>query len=138
MKRFEVYWADFDFRMRVRLLEDENPVLCAEFWRMLPFKAIFAASMSAGEMFKVAVPRSFSPVPPEKCVMLPNEPDGTIVAYGASSLLVKYGVIAEPFISPRLAIIETSDIPSFRQLAVKLRDAYFFTKVINVAEVRGI
>ncbi|MCX8126006.1 MAG: DUF3830 family protein [Dehalococcoidia bacterium] len=138
MKRFEMYWADFDVTIRAQLLEDDNPTNCAEFWRMLPFKAIFAASMSAGEMFKVPVPRSFSPQPPEKRVFLPQEPDGTIVAYGSSSLLIKYGVIAEPFLCPKLALINQTDLASFRHLAIALRDAYFFTKVIHIAQLRPV
>ena len=53
-----------------------------------------------------------------------------------SSLLLKYGTVAEPFNSPIVGRIAEADLDRLRSVAMKLRDAYFFTKAVNVATLR--
>lgn len=135
-RRFEIEWPDFDFVVPVDLLDDENPELCEEFWRELPFQTIFAGSMSAGEMLKIPIPFSLSMAPEEKSVFFPEQPAGTIFTLGWSGLLVKYGIVVEPFRLPRIAMIPEEELDRFRIVAEKIRDAYFYTKVINIATLR--
>jgi len=135
-RMFEMEWPDFGVTAGVNLLDDENPKLCEEFWQALPFRTIFAASMSAGEMFKVPVPIIMSEAPPDKLRFFPDEPPGTIFVGPAGSLLLKHGTVAEPFRLPIIGRMPESELEKFRGVAVKLTDAYFFTKEINIATLR--
>jgi len=130
-RKFEIEWSDFDVTISVDLLDDENPELCAVFWQTLPFQTVFAASMSAGSMLKFPIPRILPVVPPEKLVLLPDEPPGIIISLGMGSLLLKYGIVAEPFRVPRLARITQKELDKVSNVATKLREAYFFTKEIK-------
>jgi len=129
-------WADFGVSIPVELLDEENPEICEQFWQALPFRTIFAASMSAGEMFKIPIPATLSGAPPEKLVLFPEEPPGTIIPRRMSNLLLKYGTVAEPFMSPVLARVPPEALGKLRDVAQKLRDAYFFTKEVNIATLR--
>jgi len=135
-RKFEVEWADFGTTVTMELLDEENPELCEAFWRSLPFQTIFAASMSAGEMFKIPIRRALPPAPPEKLRPFPEEPPGTLSLLNVGSLLLKYGTVAEPFRIPRIARVPEEELDKLRNAAVKLRDAYFFTKEINIATFR--
>jgi len=133
-RQIEVEWSDFKAAITADLLEDENPELCEAFWQRLPFRTIFAASMSAGEMFKVPIPFILPDPPAERLVHFPDQAPGTILSLSMmSSLLVKYGTVAEPFKLARLARIVPEDLDRFKVVAIKLRDAYFFTKEVNLA-----
>ena len=137
VKQFEIEWPDFNVTITADLNEEENRKLCADFWNALPFETIFAASMSAGEMFKVPVPVSLADETGAKLRHFPAEPPGSILSLGfMGSLLVKYGVVAEPFKIPRVGLISNADLVKFQPVAIKLRDAYFFTKVVNKAFFR--
>ena len=135
-RKFEIEWSDFNVTVTVDLLDDENPELCEQFWQTLPFQTLFAASMSAGDKLKLPIPRILPVVPPEKLVLLPDEPPGTIISLGMGSLLLKYRIVAEPFRVPRLGRIPQEELDKVRNVAIKLREAYFFTKEINIATVR--
>jgi len=135
-RKFVIEWTDFGVAIPVDLLDEENPEICEGFWQALPFKTIFAASMSAGEMFKIPIPVTLPFAPPEKLALLPDQPPGTIISLGMGSLLLKYGTVVEPFMVPRIASIPNEDLGSLRDVAIKLRDAYFFTKDINFALFR--
>lgn len=135
-RQFEIEWPDFGLTVPVDLFDEENPELCEAFWQCLPFQTILAGSMSAGEMLKIPV---LCPLPMTKSAKLgffPEEPVGTIINIGMGSLLLKYGTVAEPFRSPRLGRVPEKALDSLREVAIKLRDAYFFTKEINVANLR--
>jgi hypothetical protein len=137
MRQFEIEWPDFKVTVTADLNEKENPKLCEEFWKAMPFQTIFAASMSAGEMFKVPIPVSLADETGAVLRHFPAEPPGSILSLGfMGSLLVKYGVVAEPFKIPRIGLISSADLVKFQPVAVKLRDAYFFTKVVNMATFR--
>ena len=129
-------WADFGVTITAELLDEENPELCEAFWQSLPFQTIFAASMSAGEMFKIPIPVTLPTAPQEKLMPFPNEPLGSIISLGMGSLLLKYGTVAEPFMVPRLARVPQEELDKLRNVAMKLRDAYFFTKAVNIATLR--
>jgi len=135
-RKFEVEWADFGITVTMELLDEENPELCEAFWQSLPFQTIFAASMSAGEMFKIPIRRALPPAPPEKLRFFPEEPPGTLFSLGMGSLLLKYGNVAEPFRIPVIARVPKEGLDKLRNAATKLRDAYFFTKEINIATFR--
>jgi len=132
-RKFEIEWPDFGVTIPVNLLDEENPQLCEAFWQSLPFQTIFAASMSAGEMFKIPIPRTLPGAPPEKLVLFPEDLPGTIFSLGMGSLLLKYGMVAEPFRIPRLARVPEEELGKLRNVAEKLREAYFFTKKIYIA-----
>ncbi|MCX8126993.1 MAG: hypothetical protein N3E40_07675, partial [Dehalococcoidia bacterium] len=97
---------------------------------------IFAASMSAGEMLKIPVPFPLPTAPPEKNVYFPDLPPGFFISMSYSGLLLKYGVCAEPFRFPKVARVLPEDMDKLRAVATRLRDAYFFTKEINIATIR--
>ena len=133
---FEIYWPDFETVVEAKLCDEENPELCEQFWKHLPFDTILAASMSAGEMFKIPVPFSLPMTSPDKMVLFPEQPPGTIVSGIMGSLLLRYGVVVEPFQLPRLALIPEAQIPLLKEISYRLRDAYFFSKEINFATFR--
>jgi len=137
-RQFEIEWPDFGITVPVDLFDGENQELCEAFWQCLPFQTIFAGSMSAGEMLKIPIPLTLpmSSQEKEKLAFFPNEPLGTIISIGMGSLLLKYGTVAEPFIAPRLGIVPQEELDKIRNVAIKLRDAYFFTKEINIATLR--
>jgi len=135
-RRFEIEWPDFGAVVPVDLLDDENPELCEEFWQGLPFQTIFASSMSAGEMFKVPIPFVMTPTHGEKLMLFTEEAPGTVFAHGWGGLLLKYGLVAEPFRLPRIGRVPEEELDKLRNVAVKLRDAYFYTKEINIATLR--
>jgi len=135
-RKFEVEWADFGINVTMELLDEENPEICEAFWQSLPFQTIFAASMSAGEMFKIPIRRALPTAPPEKLRHFPEEPPGTLFSLNVGSLLLKYGTVAEPFMLPRIAMVLDEELEKLRNVATKLRDAYFFTKEINIATFR--
>lgn len=135
-RKFGIEWPDFGVVIPVDLLDDENPELCEEFWQALPFQTIFAGSMSAGEMLKIPMPFSMTPASLEKRVLFPEQSPGTIVAHGWSILLLKYGTVAETFRLARIAMVPDEELKKLRNVAIKLRDAYFYTKEINIATLR--
>lgn len=90
------------------------------------------ASMSAGEMLKAPIPFTFPPVSEEKLVFVPSEPPGMVFGM-PNSLIIKYGIIVEPFRLPRIGKIQEKDIEKLKSCAVRIRDAYFFTKELNKA-----
>jgi hypothetical protein len=132
-RKFLVEWPDFKTSLECLLLDDENPKLCDAFWNGLPFETILAASMSAGEMFKVPVPMKLPISPQDTRVFFPEQLPGTFLALGLGSTLLKYGEVAEPFRLPRFARVLEKDLPHFQFVVPKLREAYFFTKVVNKA-----
>jgi hypothetical protein len=133
-RQFKITWPDFDVTVHATLADRENPLLCEQFWKGLPFETVFAASMSTGQMFKVPVPFILPDKPEGKLTFFPDVPAGTIVSLAyMGSLLVKYGIVVEPFRLPRLASISPRELNAFMGVAQKLRDAYFFTKVVNFA-----
>jgi hypothetical protein len=134
---FEAYWPDFNLGVDAELFDDECPEMCNKFWSRLPFETVMAASMSAGEMFKVPIPFTMPMPSKDKFVLFPDQPPGTFVYisnYG--SLLLRYDRVEEPFVSPRLAMIPQEQIPQLKEVAYKLRDAYFFTKDIYFVTFR--
>jgi len=133
---FEIVWPDFETVVECELLDEENPELCDEFWRGLPFTTIMAASMSAGEMLKIPVPMALGDGAPEKRVFFPDQAPGTLLSLGWGSLILKYGVVAEPFRLPRLGRVLEKDLPALLGVVTKIREAYFFTKVVNKATFR--
>jgi hypothetical protein len=94
-----------------------------------------AASMSAGEMFKVPVTFPLPGLPKEKCPFFPDLPPGAIVQHSYGMVMIKYGICAEPFRLPEIARILPASMTDFLKISVLLRDAYFFTKVINIATI---
>ena len=136
-RQFEMYWPDFEATIPAELLDSENPKLCEEFWNGLPFQSIFAASMSAGDMFKIPIAFPLTPVTDKsKLAFFPEVAPGTILSMGSLGLLLKYGVVAEPFRLPRLAQIPAAQLDSFRAVAMRLKEAYFFTKEVNIMTFR--
>ena len=135
---FEIEWTDLNTTVQVELLDQENPELCDKFWNGLPVKSIFAASMSAGEMFKAPLPFPLTLTGKEKMALFTEEPVGVVVAMGGvgSGLLLKYGEVAEPFRLPPIGRVLECDLDVLRKAAVRLRDAYFFTKEINSAIIK--
>lgn len=137
MRLFEIIWPDFGISVPVRLTEDEFPEVCEAFWQSLPFKAILAASMSAGEMFKIPFPKGLPPTPPQKMVFFPKLAVGSIISLGnLATLLLKYGTVTEPFMGPKIGEVPENSISTLREVSFKLRDAYFFTKEINIATIQ--
>jgi len=135
-RQFEMYWPDFEAAVRVDLLDQENPGICEEFWHKLPFRTVMASSMSAGEMLKVPLPFTLSFVTdPKKLVSFIGGENGTIFSYSLG-LLIKVGVVAEPFHIPRLGMIPPAELEKFKPVASRLREAYFFTKKVNIATLR--
>jgi hypothetical protein len=132
----EIDWPDFSVTVEAELFDQENPELCDAFWKALPFKTVFAASMSAGEMFKVPLIAPLAGVASKNLVLMPDEPDGTICALGKFALIVKYGIMVEPFQLPRIARVTNDELTKLRNVAVRLRDAYFFSKEVNMATFR--
>jgi hypothetical protein len=132
----EVEWSDFGVTVCVNLLDEENPKQCDEFWQALPFQTIFAASMSAGEMFKIPIPLILSEASSDKLRFFPDEKPGSLFMGAAGSLMLKYGMVAEPFRLPVIGRMTKSELEKFKSVAVKLTDAYFFTKEINIASLR--
>ena len=135
-RKFEIEWPDFGVVVPVDLLDDENPDLCEEFWQGLPFQTIFAGSMSAGEMLKIPLPFPMTLAPVEKLAFFPDQPPGTIVSMGWGGLLLKYGTVVEPFRMARVARVPEEELDKLISVAIKLRDAYFYTKEINIATLR--
>ncbi len=137
-RKFEIEWPDFDVTVTVDLRDDENPGLCEEFWQALPFDTVFMHTMSPGELFKVPIPLTLSSAPAEKLVLLPDEPPGSVTSSANGvHLWVKYGTVVEPCRVPRIGWIPEGELEKLRSLAIeKLRDAYFFTKEVNVAKFR--
>lgn len=135
-REIEIEWSDFGVAIFAELFDEENPELCEAFWQCLPFQTVFAASMSSGEMLKISVPVILPNTPHEKLVLLPEQPPGIIISLGMASLLLKYGTVVEPFRVPRLARVPREELDKLRDVTIKLRDAYFFTKEINIATLR--
>lgn len=136
-RRFEMHWSDFGITIPVELNDAQNPKLCEEFWQGLPFETIFAGSMSAGEMFKVPIPFVLPSEPEGGLVYFPDQPVGTVVSLSSlSSILIRYGMVEEPFRLPKLGMVPDSDLPKLKEVAMKIRDAYFFTKHIYLATLR--
>lgn len=136
VRKFEIDWPDFGITIMANLLDEENPEICETFWQCLPFQTIFAASMSAGEMFKIPIPCTLPTASPEKLVLFPNDSPGTIFSLGMGSLLLKYGTTVEPFRIPRLARIPEEELVKLGSMAEKLREAYFFSKKIYIATIK--
>ncbi|MDJ0926024.1 MAG: hypothetical protein QNJ73_00120 [Gammaproteobacteria bacterium] len=134
--QFEMEWPDFETTISASLVEDENPEVCKAFVDLLPFTTVFAASMSAGHMFKVPIPSMLPDADLDNLVPLPDEPEGSIFSLGYGSLLIKYGTVVEPFRLPRLATIDAAELARFQVIATKLTDAYFFSKAINQVTFR--
>jgi hypothetical protein len=136
MRRFEMYWPDFGSVISVDLLDEENPGLCEEFWQRLPFKTLMTSSMSAGEMLKVPLTFTLSAVTDtQKLHFFPEAASGTIFSYSLG-LLIKVGIVAEPFYIPRLGTMRPEELAKFKPIATRLREAYFFTKEVNFATLR--
>jgi hypothetical protein len=127
-----IEWPDFKTTVAFSLLEDDNPKLSEAFWKGLPFESVFNASMSGGEMYKVPVPFRLPTAGPFKSVFFPDQPPGSIVVVGGS-LLIKYGTVIEPFRLPALGLISKTELGRLLPLTDRLREAYWFTKVINKA-----
>ena len=128
-----IEWPDFNARVRLALLDDENPVQCAAFWDALPFETLLADSMSGGQLFKIPLDINLPPPGPAvKPVLFREQPSGTLVSLG-TTLLLKYGTVTEPFRLPKIGMMDDSELNKFVPVASKLREAYFFTKVINRA-----
>jgi hypothetical protein len=120
-------------------MDQDFPKICDEIWNGLPFDTIFAASMSAGEMLKIPCPFNISMVTnTSKLALFPTLPLGTIVSLGVGGLMVKYGIVAEPFQMPVVARIKETDISKLREAAIRIRDAYFFSKAINIARLAKV
>lgn len=134
-RQFLMTWPDFNISVAAELMDEKNKNICDAFWAGLPVKTIFAASMSAGEMFKIPLPFPLPTLPPEKCPYFPTLPPGTIVQLPYGGIMLKYGVCAEPFQVPELAKVMPADMPKLIQASIKLRDAYFFTKVVNICTI---
>jgi len=135
VRKFEMFWPDFNVVVEAILLDEVNPVHCEEFWNALPFKSLFIHSMSAGQMFKVRTP--FIASAGGKPVLLPKEPPGTIVTQPLSNqLLITYGNIAEPFRWPIIGRLTSDGLQKLKSIAIELRDAYFFTKEIFITTFR--
>ena len=130
-RKIKIEWPDFSIRIFVELFEEEME-LCNRLWESLPFETFFMASMSAGEMLKAPIPFTFPPVPEEKLVFVPSEPPGMVFGM-SNSLIVKYGIIVEPFRLPRIGKIPEEELEKLKSCAVRIRDAYFFTKELNKA-----
>jgi hypothetical protein len=130
---FQIEWPDFKTAVRVELAENENPGLCHEFWNNLPFRTIFAASMSAGEMLKVPLPKMLKTPIEGPLHLFPDEPVGSLLYLGTLGMLLRWGKVVEPFRLARLGLTVKDDLPKLAEVAVKLTDAYFFTKAINFA-----
>jgi hypothetical protein len=134
-RQFLMTWPDFKISVAAELMDEKNKNICDVFWAGLPLKTIFAASMSAGEMFKIPLPFPLPTLPPDKCPAFPTLPAGTIVQLPYGGIMLKYGVCAEPFQVPELAKVMPEDMPKLIQASIKLRDAYFFTKVVNICTI---
>ena len=136
-RKIEVEWPDFGVMVTIGLLDDENPKLCDRFWQALPFETVFMLSMSAGGIFKVPIPLTLSSALEEKLAFLPDEPVGTVVSFsGLACLFIKYGTVVEPFRVPRIGRILGEDLEKLRGVAMRIRDAYFFTKDTNIATLK--
>ena len=137
---FEIAWPDLDVTIKARLFDEDNPELCEKFWNGLPVKTIFTASMSAGEIFKVPLPVPLPLVKPEKMALVTEQVPGTIIGMVGvgSGLLVTYGRVVEPWRLPLMGKILDRDIDTLKNTAVKLRDAYFFTKRIHMAKLKRV
>ena len=118
--RFSITWPDFGISVPLELCSDENPELCEAFWGNLPFKTVFAASMSAGEMFKIPIKFTLPMSPPEKNVLFTDQPPGTMLVLPMGALVLSYGRVAEPFMIPRLAWVPEPEVGILRQAAYRL------------------
>jgi hypothetical protein len=128
-----IEWPDFKTTIRFTLLDEENPKQCGAFWDSLPFETVFADSMSGGQMFKIPLSVSLPPpAPAVKTVFFPEQPPGTLVSLGPA-LLLKYGKVTEPFRVPRIGLMSDVELVGLAKVSGSLREAYFFTKVINRA-----
>lgn len=136
LRKFEIEWIDFKTAVTVDLLDEENPGICEAFWQALPFQTIFAASMSAGEMLKIPIPVILPEAPPEKRVCFTDQPPGTIISHGMGVLLLRYGIVEEPFMDPIIGMVPKEEQDKLWSVSRKLRDAYFFTKEINIANLK--
>jgi len=139
IRTFEIAWPDLAVSIGCQLFDDENPELCETFWQGLPFTTMFTASMSAGEIFKVPLPIPLPPVETGKMVPVVEQPPGTIIGMVGvgSALFVTYGRVVEPWRFPRIGKVLDDDIDALRKIAVRLRDAYFFTKKTCFAELKA-
>ena len=134
-RQFEIEWPDFNVTVTVDLLDDINPELCEELWQVLPFDTVIQDNMSPGDVFLVPIPYTPSFPSPEKLNRLPDEPPGSVTLLGIY-ILITYGTVVEPFGVPRIGWIQEEDVKKLRSLAPKLREAYFFTKEVNIAKFR--
>jgi hypothetical protein len=115
-RTFQIEWTDFKTVVRVELAENENPRLCQEFWDTLPFKTILAASMSAGEMLKVPLPRMLNAPTEGPLHLFPDEPVGTLLYIGTLGMLLRWGKVVEPFRMARLGLVVKDDLPKLTEV----------------------
>jgi len=93
--------------------------------------------MSAAEMFKIRIAFTLTrAVDRDKLLFFPEMAPSTILSMGGLGLLLKHGVVAEPFRLPRLAWIPPRHLDRFKAVAVKLKEAYFLTKEVNIITFR--
>jgi len=137
-RKFEIVWPDFDISLEMTLFDEVNPELCNTFWDSMPFRTKMAGSMSAGQMMKIQIPAVLPEVAQDKRVLFPAQPPGTLLTLGGNSLLFKWGVVHEPFRLVQVAKINEKDLPKLREAALLIKEAYFFTKVINFATFKRI
>ena len=136
-RKIEVEWLDFSTTVTVEILDDENPRLCGRLWQALPFESVFMDNMSPGEMLIVPIPLTLYSEPEDKLVFLPDEPPGTVASFsGLACLFLKYGAVVEPFRVPIIGRILEEELEKLRRVAAKIREAYFFTKEVNIATWR--
>jgi hypothetical protein len=131
-RKVEIMWPDFNTRVFVELFEEENPEVCNRLLESLPIQTYFIASMSAGEMLKAPIPFVFPPVPEKNLAFVPSESSGMVFGM-SNSLVIKYGIVVEPFRLPRIGKIREEELEKLKSCAIRLRDAFFFTKDLNKA-----
>lgn len=136
MKRreVEIVWPDSNLKISMKLLDKKHPKICEKFWESLPFETFFISSMSAGEMLKAPLPFSL-PLVQDDLSFVPSEDPGSVFAM-ETSLIVKYGIIVEPFYLPLIGKIPSEDLERLKDFSITLRDAFFFTKRLYKAIVR--
>ena len=136
-QEIEVEWPDFGVTVTIALLDNENPKLCGRLWQALPFETVFMTNMSPGEMFIVPIPAALYSPPEEKLAFVPDEPPGTVFSFsGLACLFIKYGTVVEPFRVPKIGRFPEEELGKLRGIYEAIRDAYFFTKNVNVANWR--
>lgn len=137
-RKFQIVWPDFDISIELTLFDEKNPEVCNKFWDAMPFRTKMAGSMSAGEMLKIQIPVVLPEVTPDKRVLFPAQPPGSLMTLRGNSLLFKWGVVHEPFMLAQVAQVKESDVPKLREVALRTKEAYFFTKVISFATFKKI